>query len=72
MDENKKKAKPEERFIMQGIENPSKQLEDFWNTINFDKVNINILIEDTVLNQVTLILKMKKEEVAKKKWRKKL
>lgn len=28
VDENKKKTKPEERYIIQGIENPSKQLED--------------------------------------------
>lgn len=52
VDENKKKTKPEERFIMQGIENPSKQLEDFWNTINSDKVNINILKDEDVF-QVT-------------------
>lgn len=52
VDENKKKAKPEERFSIQGIENPSKQLEDFWNTINSDKVNINILKDEDVF-QVT-------------------
>lgn len=52
VDENKKKTKPEERFIIQGIENPSKQLEDFWNTINSDKVNINILKDEDVF-QVT-------------------
>lgn len=52
VDENKKKTKLEERFIIQGIENPSKQLEDFWNTINSDKVNINILKNDDVF-QVT-------------------
>ncbi len=52
VDENKKKTKPEERFIMKGIENPSKQLEDFWNTINSDKVNINILKDEDVF-QVT-------------------
>ena len=46
VDENKKKTNPEERFIIQGIENPSKQLEDFWNTINSDKVNINILKDE--------------------------
>lgn len=56
VDENKKKTKPEEHFIIQGIENPSKQQEDFWNTISSDKININILkdgdvfevIEDTI------------------------
>lgn len=32
--EDKTKATSEERFIIQGIDNPSKQKEDFWNTIN--------------------------------------
>ena len=48
VDENKKKIKPEERFIIQGVENPFRQLEDFWNTINSDKVNINILKDEDV------------------------
>lgn len=52
VDENKKKTKPEERFIIQGIENPSKQLEDFWNTIHSDKVNINLLKNDDVFQVV--------------------
>lgn len=52
VDENKKKIKPEERFIIQGIENSFKQMEDFWNTINSDKVNINILKDEDVF-QVT-------------------
>lgn len=52
VDENKKKTKLEERFIIQGIKNPSKQLEDFWNTINSDKVNINILKDEDVF-QIT-------------------
>ena len=43
IDEDKTKKLPEERFIIQGIENPSKQIEDFWNTINSSKVNVNIL-----------------------------
>lgn len=39
--EDKTKTIPEERFIIQGIDNPSKQKEDFWNTINGSKVNCN-------------------------------
>ncbi|MCM1560171.1 MAG: putative DNA binding domain-containing protein [Butyrivibrio sp.] len=46
--ENKKKTRPEERFLIQGIENPKKQVEDFWNTINSGKVNINILKDEDV------------------------
>ncbi|MCM1425831.1 MAG: putative DNA binding domain-containing protein [Eubacterium sp.] len=60
VDENKKKIKPEERFVFQGITNPSKQLEDFWNTINSDKVNINILKDEDVFqvieNDITVIV----------------
>ena len=48
VEEDKTKAKPEERFIIQGIENPDKQKEDFWNTINGSKVNVNILKDDDV------------------------
>lgn len=52
VDENKKETRPEVRYTFQGIKNVSKQLEDFWNTINSDKVNINILKDDDVF-QVT-------------------
>ena len=48
VDEDKKKNLPEERFIIQGITNPGKQLEDFWNTINGSKVNVNILKDEDV------------------------
>ena len=46
--EDKSKTKPEERFVLQGIENPEKQREDFWNTINGSKVNVNILKDENV------------------------
>ncbi len=46
--EDKTKTKPEERFLLQGIENPEKQREDFWNTINGSKVNVNILKDENV------------------------
>lgn len=46
--EDKKKKSTEERFIIQGIENPARQLEDFWNTINGNKVNINILKDEDI------------------------
>lgn len=46
--EDKSKIIPEERFIIQGIENPSKQKEDFWNTINNSKVNVNRLKDEDV------------------------
>lgn len=46
--EDKSKKVPEERFIIQGIENPEKQKADFWNTINGNKVNVNILKDENV------------------------
>lgn len=46
--ENKTKTNPEERFVLQGIENPEKQREDFWNTINSSKVSVNILKDEDV------------------------
>ncbi len=46
--EDKTKATSEERFIIQGIDNPSKQKEDFWNTINGSKVNVNLLKDEDV------------------------
>lgn len=46
--ENRSKKNLEERFVIQGIHNPTKQIEDFWNTINGSKVNINILKDEDV------------------------
>lgn len=46
--EDKTKKILEERFVIQGIDNPSKQREDFWNTINGSKVNINLLKDEDV------------------------
>ena len=46
--EDKSKTRPEERFVIQGIDNPEKQREDFWNTINGSKVNVNILKDENV------------------------
>ncbi len=46
--EDKSKQSFEERFIIQGVMNPEKQKEDFWNTINGSKVNRNILTDEDV------------------------
>ena len=58
--EDKTKTNPEERFILQGIDNPEKQKEDFWNTINGSKVNVNILKDEDVYvveeNGISLIV----------------
>ena len=48
VEEDKSKQLPEERFIIQGIDNPVKQMQDFWSTINSGKVNRNILKDENV------------------------
>jgi len=58
--EVKKAKKPEERFIIEGIKNPQSQINDFWNTINGSKVNVNILSNNDVYtleeNNLTVIV----------------
>ena len=46
--EDKKKELPEERFQIQGIKNFDAQVKTFWDTVNSDKVNRNILRDDDV------------------------
>ena len=46
--EDKKKKLPEERFQIQGIQNYDAQVKSFWDTINSDKVNKNILRDEDV------------------------
>jgi predicted HTH transcriptional regulator len=46
--EDKTRKNPEERFIIQGIDDAEKQKEDFWNTINGNKVNVNLLKDENV------------------------
>jgi predicted HTH transcriptional regulator len=58
--EDKGKTVPEERYVIRGISNPDTQKENFWNTINGDKVNENILVDDDVYvvedNNVSLLV----------------
>ena len=46
--EDKKAKTSKDRFIVQGLQNAEKQIEDFWNTINGAKVNKNILHDEDV------------------------
>ncbi len=48
VDEDKTKKNLHERFIVRGVENPEKQRMDFWSTINSQKVNANILVDENV------------------------
>lgn len=41
-------AKFKSELVIEGIEDAPKQKEDFWNTINGNKVNINLLTDDDV------------------------
>ena len=51
--EDKKKKLPEERFQIQGIKNYDVQVKAFWDTINGNKVNKNILTDGDV--QIVMI-----------------
>ena len=46
------KEKPEknskEKFTIVGVEDPDKIIDDFWNTINSAKVNVNLLVDSNV------------------------
>lgn len=48
VDEDKTKTDSTQRFIVCGIQNPEKLREDFWNTINSQKVSANILMDENV------------------------
>jgi predicted HTH transcriptional regulator len=48
VDEDTTKSNPKERFAIRGVTNPKKLREDFWNTINSQKVNVNVLVDDDV------------------------
>ncbi len=48
VDEDKTKINLKERFVIRGVTNPKKLREDFWNTINSQKVNVNVLVDDDV------------------------
>ncbi len=46
--EDKTKSVPAERFVIQGIKNSEIQKENFGNTINSNKVNVNVLKDEDV------------------------
>ena len=48
VDEDKKEKNPEKRYRVIGVDDPQKIITDFWNTINSDKVNANILSDSNV------------------------
>ena len=48
VDEDLKEKSPKKRYQIIGVEDPQKIVNDFWNTINSDKVNENILSNSDV------------------------
>lgn len=48
IEEDRKARMSKERFIIRGVQKPEKIIEDFWNTINGSKVNVNILVDADV------------------------
>lgn len=48
IEENLQEADPLKRFSVTQIQDPSRIIRDFWNTINGDKVNVNILVDADV------------------------
>lgn len=48
VEEDKSAKLPNNRFIIRGVQNPTKVIEDFWRTINSMKVNVNILVDRNV------------------------
>ena len=48
VDENLQEKDVSKRFQIIGVDEPSKIITDFWNTLNSDKVNENILVDSDV------------------------
>ena len=48
VEEKKAEIDPSKRFLINDINNADKVISDFWNTINSEKVNVNILIDSNV------------------------
>ena len=48
VDENLQEKDVSKRFQIIGVDEPSKIITDFWNTLNSDKVNENILLDSDV------------------------
>lgn len=48
VEEHKKETDPAKRFEIKGVDNCQKIVTDFWNTVNSEKVNENILVDSDV------------------------
>ena len=59
VEENIKETDFEKRFTFVSINNPDQRIKDFWNTINSEKVSVNILVDadvgTCVVNDATII-----------------
>lgn len=48
VEEHMKEIDPSKRFTFVNVENAERRIIEFWNTINSDKVNINILVDENI------------------------
>lgn len=48
VEEDRKEKDISKRFTISGVDNPQKIITNFWNTVNSDKVNENILMDSDV------------------------
>ena len=52
IEEDLQEKNAENRFCISGVENADQIIRDFWNTLNSDKVNTNILVDDDVTTEI--------------------
>ena len=48
VEEHVKETEFERRFSFVGVNNPTRRITEFWNTVNSDKVSANILVDDDI------------------------
>lgn len=52
IEENLEEVDRNERFSVSGVKNPAKMIKEFWDTINSDKVNVNLLRDEDVYEEI--------------------
>lgn len=52
IEENLEEIDRNERFSVSGVKNPAKMIKEFWDTINSDKVNVNLLRDEDVYEEI--------------------
>lgn len=52
IEENLEEIDRNKRFSVSGVKNPAKMIKEFWDTINSDKVNVNLLRDEDVYEEI--------------------